>query len=52
MKTIILSITLTLLAVSAALNWAVLTGRLGSSKFEYARVWTSKNDYKLAALNE
>jgi hypothetical protein len=50
MKTIILSVTLTLLAVSAVLNWAVLTGRLGSSKFKYARVWTSKDDYRLASM--
>jgi hypothetical protein len=50
MKTIILSATLTLLAVSAILNWAVLTGHLGAARFEYAKVWTSKDDYRLASL--
>lgn len=52
MKTIILSVTLTLLAISGALNWAFATGKLGSSHYDYARVWTSKNDYRLAAINE
>ena len=50
MKSTILAVALTLLAVSSALNWAVLTGHLGSAKFEYARVWVSKDDYRLASL--
>lgn len=49
MKSIILTAALTLLAVSGALNWALMTGRLGASHMVFAKIYDSEESYRLAS---